>query len=531
MNGAAALTETLRNAGVDTVFSLSGNQIMPVYDAAIDSKLRIIHTRHEAAAVYMADGWAQVTGQLGVALVTAAPGFANAISALYTAKMQEVPLLFLSGDSPVGGDGTGTFQELDQVAIASTVVKHAVRAQSAETLGETIAEAIRIAYSGRPGPVHVALPFDVLNADGGVAGTDFERIPLPTPDLSSIADRLNKAERPLIFTGPAMSESRAHDALEALRVATGAPVLSIESPRGLRDPALGGFPAVMKEADLVITLGKVLDFSTGFARPPALGEGVPVIAVDPDVDALTRAETLCGDRLIEKLQADADTAVSQLTKTAALADRPDWCARVAKALAHRDETSDAGARVHARSVGEAIQRVVESDDDVILCLDGGECGQWMQSSTRAKTRLINGLSGAIGGIFCYAIAAKIARPEATVIAGMGDGTVGFHLGEFETAARENANIVALVCNDALWNAEHQIQIRDYGEDRTYACEILPDARYDEVAKALGCFGVHVTEAGELDAAIECSTVTSGKPACIDVATASLPAPVYKPFGS
>ena len=127
MNGAAALTQTLRNAGVDTVFSLSGNQIMPVYDAAIDSELRLIHTRHEAAAVYMADGWAQVTGQLGVALVTAAPGFANAISALYTARMQEVPVLFLSGDSPVSGDGSGTFQELDQVAIASPVVKHSVR--------------------------------------------------------------------------------------------------------------------------------------------------------------------------------------------------------------------------------------------------------------------------------------------------------------------------------------------------------------------------------------------------------------------
>jgi len=174
MNGAAALTQTLRNAGVETVFSLSGNQIMPVYDAAIDSGLRIVHTRHEAAAVYMADGWAQVTGELGVALVTAAPGFANAISALYTARMQEVPVLFLSGDSPVGGDGTGTFQELDQVAIASPVVKHSVRAMSTETLGKTIAEAIRIAKSGRPGPVHVALPFDVLKNDGGICSREIK---------------------------------------------------------------------------------------------------------------------------------------------------------------------------------------------------------------------------------------------------------------------------------------------------------------------------------------------------------------------
>jgi acetolactate synthase-1/2/3 large subunit len=152
----------------------------------------------------------------------------------------------------------------------------------------------------------------------------------------------------------------------------------------------------------------------------------------------------------------------------------------------------------------------------------------MQSATNAKTRLINGLSGAIGGILCYAIAAKLARPKAAVIAGMGDGTVGFHLAEFETAAREQANIVAIVCNDALWNAEHQIQIRDYGEDRTYGCGILPTARYDEAAAALGCHGARVDDATALDAAIA-EARGSGKPACLDVTIASLPAPVYTPF--
>ncbi len=528
MNGAAALTETLRNAGVNTVFSLSGNQIMPVYDAAIDSGLRIVHTRHEAAAVYMADGWAQVTGELGVALVTAAPGFANAISALYTARMQEVPVLFLSGDSPVNGDGTGTFQELDQVAIAAPVVKHAVRVTSAETMGETIAEAIRIAKSGRPGPVHVALPFDVLKNDGGIAGTDFAPVVQSFNDAEAVLEKLNAAKRPLIVTGPTLTDSRAHSALEALRNATGAPVLPIESPRGLRDPALGAFPLVLKEADFILSIGKVLDFSAGFARPPALSENVPVIAIDPEAAALERAAFLCGDRLISSVQADSASAMAALTAAAQPVDRSEWSARVESALNHRDSNSDAGGRVHARSVGEAMQHIVETQDDVILCIDGGECGQWMQSSTNAKTRLINGLSGAIGGIFCYAIAAKIARPEATVIAAMGDGTVGFHLAEFETAAREKANIVAIVCNDALWNAEHQIQIRDYGIDRTYGCGILPDARYDQTAMALGCHGAHVVNSDDIGSALA-EALAAGKPSCIDISTASLAAPVYTPF--
>ncbi len=529
MNGANALTETLRNAGVKTVFSLSGNQIMPVYDAAIDSGLRIVHTRHEAAAVYMADGWAQVTGELGVALVTAAPGFANAISALYTAKMQEVPVLFLSGDSPIGGDGTGTFQELDQVAIAAPVVKHAVRAQSPETIGETIAEAIRIAKSGRPGPVHVALPFDVLQNSGGVAGTDFTAHEQPFSNAADVLIQLNQAKRPLILTGPDFTDSRRHQELEALRKATGAPVLPIESPRGLRDPALGAFPFILKETDFILSIGKILDFSTGFARAPALSENVPVIAIDPDETALERAAFLCQDRLIGSYTADTGQAIKALTNIATPVERPEWLARVSKALTHRKETSKSnGFLVHSRNVGESIQRVVAGGDEVILCIDGGECGQWMQSATSSGMRLINGLSGAIGGILCYAIAAQLARPEAKVIAAMGDGTVGFHLAEFETAAREKANITAVICNDSLWNAEHQIQIRDYGIDRTYGCGILPEARYDQVAVSLGCEGKRITDADKLDAAF--ATALSGdKPYCLDVLTEGLAAPVYEGF--
>lgn len=528
MNGAQALTETLRNAGVTTVFSLSGNQIMPVYDAALDSNLRIVHTRHEAAAVYMADGWAQVTGELGVALVTAAPGFANAISALYTARMQEVPLLFLSGDSPVGGDRTGTFQELDQVAIAAPVVKHSVRVRDAASMGESVAEAIRIAKTGRPGPVHVALPVDVLNAEGGVAGTAFDPSAQSLDAADKIIARLAEAERPLILTGPTLTETRAADLLAALREATGAPVLPIESPRGLRDPALGAFPTILREADLILSIGKVLDFSTGFARPPALAENVPVIAIDPEAGALERAETLCGERLILSARADARLAATAIAEAASPVPREAWRDRVSRALSHRKEASDADSRVHARAVGGAIQRIVERGEDTILCLDGGECGQWIQSSTCAGKRLINGLSGAIGGILCYAIAAKLARPDATVIAAMGDGTVGFHLAEFETAAREGATILALVCNDALWNAEHQIQLRDYGPERAHGCGILAEARYDRAAAALGCHGAHVTDAAMLGEVLD-TALASGKPACIDIAIASLPAPVYAPF--
>ena len=167
MNGAGLLVDTLVRAGVRRIFSLSGNQIMPVYDACIDVDLSIVHVRHESAAVHMADAWAQITGEIGVALVTAGPGFANALSALFSARHSESPVLLLSGDSPVAADGNGAFQEMPQIDLVRPLVKTARRPGRAGRIGHDVAAAIACARSGRPGPVHVALPFDVLDAPAG----------------------------------------------------------------------------------------------------------------------------------------------------------------------------------------------------------------------------------------------------------------------------------------------------------------------------------------------------------------------------
>ena len=133
MRGADLLTKALSEAGVKTIFSLSGNQIMPVYDACIDAGIRLVHVRHEASAVFMADAWAQLTGNVGVALVTAAPGFGNGLGPLYTASASESPVVFLSGDAPVGQDGQGAFQELDQAAVSAPLTKASRSGDKKET--------------------------------------------------------------------------------------------------------------------------------------------------------------------------------------------------------------------------------------------------------------------------------------------------------------------------------------------------------------------------------------------------------------
>ena len=155
-NGANLLVSALSAIGVRTIFSLSGNQIMPIFDACIDSGIKLVHVRHEAAAVYMAEAWAQLNGDIGVALIPAGPGFANGLSPLYSARASESPVLLLSGDSPLHQDSMGAFQELDQVAISKPLTKFSSRPQTVDEFSADLARAIRIARSGRKGPVHLA---------------------------------------------------------------------------------------------------------------------------------------------------------------------------------------------------------------------------------------------------------------------------------------------------------------------------------------------------------------------------------------
>lgn len=525
MRGADLLTKALSQAGVQTIFSLSGNQIMPVYDACIDVGIRLVHVRHEASAVFMADAWAQLTDGVGVALVTAAPGFGNGLGPLYTARGSESPVVYLTGDSPVGQDGQGAFQELDQAAITAPLTKASFRATSVDTMGEDIAKAVRIARSGRPGPVHVALPFDVLQAEtngsGPLSQSQLEpAISMPADaDLETVAAALAAASHPLVVVGPALNATRSGNLLVRLADALDAPVVPLESPRGLRDPSLGRISDSFAKADLVVSLGKSIDFTLGFGKTPPFDASCQWMVIDPDATELDRARHNLGSRLAAAHQANAGAAAGRLVDVAKrpASSRDNWRADVSAAIAHRsfEMGGDASAtRISPAFLCQAVQKQIDAADDSVLVADGGEFGQWAQACLASPSRVINGPAGAIGGGLCYSIAASLARPGATVFSLMGDGTSGFHFSEFETAVRNKAPFVAVIGNDACWNAEHQIQLRDYGPDRLIGCE-LDSTRYDLAAEGLGCHGEHVTDPAELDAALD-RAVKSGLPACVNV---------------
>ena len=530
MRGADLVAQSLATAGVKTIFALSGNQIMPIFDACIDAEITLYHVRHEGAATHMADCWGQLTGDVGVALVTAAPGFANALSPLYSARLAESPVVLLSGDSPVSADGHGAFQELDQVSASSAFTKLSFRSKRAVDLGHDIAKAIRVARSGRPGPVHLALPFDLLNADasGGVkpGGADFEPEPIiAEPNvLKSLTTALQSAMRPMIITGPQLNPSRARGLLDQLAEALDAPVISLESPRGLNDPSLGDIADNMREADLILSLGKSFDFTTGFGQPPAMGEECQFIVVDPDASELDRARRALGSRLVVTHRADAVATAKVLARMGdGKSERQPWRDEIAAAIAARpEEPTNLSLPMRPAILCAEVQKILDQASEPILIVDGGEFGQWAQACLSAPTRIINGPGGAIGGGLCHAFAAKIARPEATVVTLMGDGTAGFHFSEFETASRYGASFIAIIGNDARWNAEYQIQLRDYGEQRLYGCELNP-TRYDRAAQGLGCHGENIADPSALAAAFK-RAQTSGLPACINVEIKGLPAP-------
>jgi thiamine pyrophosphate-dependent acetolactate synthase large subunit-like protein len=531
--GADAVVAALVRAGVSHLFSLSGNQILTLYDATIDHGLSIIHTRHEAAAVHMADAWGRLTERPGVALVTAGPGHLNTMSALYGALMAESPVVLLSGHASLGQLGRGAFQEVDQAAAAAPVTKASWMARSADGLGDDIARALAVAVSGRPGPVHVSLPNDLLDArvatvaPSGTAAVVEAGAPPDAATLGAVLALLERAARPLVLLGPAMARHRRRAAVDRFSALTGIPALPVESPRGVNDPWLHGAVSALAEADVVVLLGKKLDFAVRFGEPPAFARDARFVHIDVD------GGSPAGDRVALALVADPVVAIEALTARAGgitwkhRAWGDDVLARRRAVPAEWDALRAASTpRMHPLAVCDALQPYL--DAGAVLVNDGGEFGQWTQAGLETERRLINGLAGSIGSAIPMACAAKLFEPARAVLCVVGDGTFGFHAFELDTAARHGLPLVVVVGNDARWNAEHQLQLAQYGAARAIACE-LRLTRYDLIADALGGHGELVERADQLAPALA-RAVASGRPACVNVLIDGVAAPTYRRAG-
>jgi acetolactate synthase I/II/III large subunit len=541
LRGADIVMRTLHKAGHDRIFTLSGNHIMSLFDAALETKPDLVHTRTEAAAVHMADAWGRLMGTPGIAMVTGGPGHANAAAALFTAHGQEVPMVLISGHTETNQLGRGGFQELRQAEMAAPACKASWMATSAETLGMEVARALQLATSGRPGPVHLSLPSDLLDAtvaDNQIVWPEPQDFVAPPVGLSDAAadavlSLLGSAQRPLVIAGPQLANASGRALLARIEAVLATPTCISESPRGFNDATLGAFADVARRADLIILLGKALDFTLKFGEPPAVDAACRFVVIDPEAIWLERAAQAKGDLLAFGCIADTRFAAEALLARGAGKGlgNPAWLQEARGYFTDRPESwatlgSSTPGKLHPVQVFRALKPYVEKDPDTILICDGGEFAQWGQSVLPVVARrMINGVAGSIGSSLPMALASRTADSSAPVFAVLGDGTFGFHMSEFETAVRRNLAFVAIVGNDSRWNAEHNLQIRDYGADRAHGCELLP-ARYDLVVAALGGHGELVETPEQMAPAIE-RALASGKPACINVMTESIAAPTLR----
>ena len=268
MRASVGLIKILKGSGVETIFALSGNQIMPLFDACLDEGIRVVHVRHEAAALYMAEAHARITGGMGVAMVTAGAGLCNAIAPLFTATQSQTPVLLLSGDSEASLDNMGSFQEMDQVQITSAVTKFSRRICQTSELEGAMNAAIEAVTTGTSGPVHLALAADMLTNELEDL-PQFEKQALstntePSEASAGFVEALKSSQRPLIIVGPSLCMPHHAAMLRLLETRLGVPVVQMDSPRGLNDPRLGNFKSIARLADLIIPVGKPVDFSMAY---------------------------------------------------------------------------------------------------------------------------------------------------------------------------------------------------------------------------------------------------------------------------
>jgi acetolactate synthase-1/2/3 large subunit len=321
-----------------------------------------------------------------------------------------------------------------------------------------------------------------------------------------------------------MARGRTRILLADLAERTDLPIVFMESPRGTADPSLGAFSDVLPEADTVLLLGKKLDFSLKMGKAPLFKKDCRFLLVDYEQGVIDEARSIITEPACLEVAAigsplEAARKIFSEMPENSVVDR-GWTEEVKSAIAYSPKSWDKGellkdnGGVHPMAVGRSVRDFMIRQQDAIFVSDGGEFGQWAQAIISAPDRVINGPSGAIGGGVPFALGARCARPGSPIFLTSGDGSFGYHIMEVDTAVRYNFPFVAIVGNDATWNAEYQIQLRDYGEDRLIGCELLP-TRYDLLVESLGGFGVHVTSISQLPLALE-KALASGLPSCVNV---------------
>jgi acetolactate synthase-1/2/3 large subunit len=544
ITGGELLIRTLKQAGVRNVFGLHGAHLETLFQACVRHGIRITDTRTEAAAGHAAEGYARSARTLGVAMVTAGPGFTNAITSIANAYLDRTPVLYLSGSAALRDAETNTLQAgIDQVAIARPITRWAHQITTSSEIPRLVCQAIRVATSGARGPVLLDLPMDVLTAtidDVAISLPDTIAIDSPpAPNALAIEQAIRLlagARRPIAMAGAGAYWSDAGEELRRFAETSGVPVYSDFQAHGLipsSHPLYGGtfhkladLAAEEERPDVVLALGVRFGLFTLGRSERLVPARARIIHVELDPVEIGRLRDVA-----VSIVADPRETLHALNVAASAVrwpDRSDWQRRIRDArAAHRERLSGMLTRsappIHPY---QAVATIIdEIGDDAIVVGDGAESYHWLNEvirQSRPGSYITHGFLGAVGFGMGLAIGAQVASPARRVVCIAGDGAIGFSLAEFDTLARHQLPVVAIVMNNRSWGASQHFQEIVSGVDHLIGTR-LGHARYADVAAALGCHAQHVTDVGELTPAIR-AALASGKPACIDVAIDVAPIP-------
>ena len=520
-----------RAHGVDTVFTLSGAHVFPVYDAAVRAEppLRLLDVRHEATAVFAAEAVGKLTRVPGFAVLTAGPGVTNGVSAIAQASFAGSPLVVFGGRAPAARWGAGSLQELDHPPIVASITKLAETVHDPGAVGERVAAAFETARAPHRGPAFVDVPMDALFAPAAASVPSARvREPIaPDPDdIDRIAAALARAARPILVLGTDVWAAAAEGAALRLVDELGLPVVTNGMARGIV-PA--GHPRLATKArstafgecDLALVVGAPLDFRLGYGvfggRRGAGAASVVHVADAPDQRS-TRA------RLHASAAGDLGLALDALTARTP-AHRPrdwsPWCERLsaeaaATADAEQAMLQAASEPIHpARVYGELLPRLTP---DAVTVGDGGDfvsfAGKFVEPALPGGW-LDPGPYGCLGAGLGAAIAARLCRPSSQVVLLLGDGAAGMSLMDVDTLVRHRLPVVIVIGNNGGWGLEKHPMRALYGYD--VVADLAPGTQYDAVARALGADGETISRPGEIGPALDRAFAAAG-PYVVNVLT-------------
>lgn len=527
---ATLIVDFLAARGVDRVFGLQGGHIQPIWDVLGQRGLRIVDVRDEGAAVHMAHAHATLTGGVGVAMVTAGPGVTNCVTAIANAQLERVPVLLIGGCAPVAQDDLGPLQGIAHTDILRPVTRWVKTIRFADNALRDLDKAWSAAAGdgNPPGPVYVEIPTDVLRTPvaPGVVLAEYlmprrpRRIPPDATEVERAARLIGDARRPLVLTGRGALTAQA--ALLRLLDRTGALYLDTQESRGLvpadHPSVVGAIRArAMQEADLVVVVGRKLDYQTGYGSPV-------VFPIARFVRIADNWEELRENRRGEvELFADPALALAALADalpaksggldtawTAALrAEHLRRAARYAEGMSAAPAGNDG--HMHPNRIFAALKKVLRAD--AITIADGGDILSFARLGFESPgTYLDSGTFGCLGVGVPYGVAAALLHPPRQVVVVTGDGAFGINAMEIDSAKRHGAKVVFVVANNAAWNIERLDQQMNYG-GRVIGTT-LQWSDYAMMARAFGLHGERVTDPGRLAGAFE--EAFAKAPALLDV---------------